>query len=500
MKTFLNPIIPGFHPDPSICRVGSDYYLATSSFEYFPGVPIFHSRDLIHWKKIGHALTRDSQLDLRDAGDSGGIYAPTLRYHNGIFYMVTTHVYAKGNFYVTAKDPAGPWSEPIYLNQGGIDPSFLFDEDGKVYLTTSQNMQSEIDLATGELLTEPRQIWAGSGGNDLEAPHLYKINGWYYLLCAEGGTHHGHMITIARSRSPWGPFESCPNNPILTNRHRAGHDVQATGHGDLFQAHDGSWWIVCLAIRTGKTHFPKTHHLGRETFLAPVTWDADGWPIINHSGTLDIETEAPRLPHQPFPEESPTDNFDAPTLSPEWVHLRNPKPEHYSLNERPGWLRLKADANSSRKQQPTTCLLRRQTDFECTASTLLDFKPTEEGQEAGMLVWMNSRFHYRCFLSIRSGRLHASLLKQIGDITHLANSVEVDTLSGPYTLKVEANSESYAFSIETSNCQKIDLGTGLVRLLTTEVAGGFTGMMLGIYANSCASPTTADFDYFIYNS
>lgn len=277
MDHFSNPIIPGFYPDPSMCRVGNDYYLVTSTFEYFPGVPLFHSRDLIHWRQIGHCLTRSSQLPLEKAGSSGGIYAPTLRYHNGKFYMVTTNV-AVGNFFVYADDPAGEWSEPVWLEHKGIDPSLFFDDDGKVYFTwTTDNQiwQCEIDINTGATLTKPRPIWSGTGGRYPEAPHLYKINGTYYLLIAEGGTEYGHMVTLARADSPWGSFESCPHNPILTHRHRGANPIQGTGHADLVEAHDGSWWMVFLAFRT-LAHYQNFHHLGRETFLAPVKWDEAG--------------------------------------------------------------------------------------------------------------------------------------------------------------------------------------------------------------------------------
>ena len=211
---YQNPVIPGYNPDPSICRVGEDYYLATSSFEYFPGVPSYHSRDLVNWEQIGYALSRKSQLPLDNCKPSGGIYAPTLRYHDGRFYMVTTNVSNMGNFYVWTEDPAGEWSEPIPVAQGGIDPSLFFDDDGKVYFTSNQSIDnqfcittSQIDIKTGRLLTKPRKVWGGTGGRNPEAPHLYKIDGKYYLMIAEGGTELGHMETIARSDSPYGPLD-----------------------------------------------------------------------------------------------------------------------------------------------------------------------------------------------------------------------------------------------------------------------------------------------------
>jgi xylan 1,4-beta-xylosidase len=203
---YSNPVVAGFYPDPSVCRVGDDYYLVTSTFEYFPGVPVFHSKDLIHWTQIGHCLTRASQLPLANCAASGGIYAPTIRYHKGLFYMTTTHVTGGGNFYVTAKDPAGEWSDPVYVKQGGIDPTIFFDGDKTYFLSTADGItMSEMDLSTGQLTGLPRVIWRGTGGRYPEGPHLYKKDGYYYLLIAEGGTEYGHKVTIARSRSIWGP-------------------------------------------------------------------------------------------------------------------------------------------------------------------------------------------------------------------------------------------------------------------------------------------------------
>jgi xylan 1,4-beta-xylosidase len=277
--TYSNPILPGFYPDPSVCRVGEDYYLVTSSFEYFPGVPIFHSRDLIHWRQIGHCLTRPDQLRLAGVPSSGGIFAPTLRYHDGLFYMVTTNVSYGGNFYVFTDDPGGAWSEPVFVQQGGIDPSLCFDR-GHVYFTSTGESslmgiyQSEIDIKSGKKLTETRFLWSGTGGRYPEGPHLYHIGDYYYLMIAEGGTEYGHMETLARSQSPWGPFEPCPHNPLLTHRNESQSPIQGTGHADLVEAHDGSWWLVFLGFRPQRWQY---HHLGRETFLAPVTWSAAGW-------------------------------------------------------------------------------------------------------------------------------------------------------------------------------------------------------------------------------
>ena len=249
-QTYQNPILPGFYPDPSVCRVGDDYYMVNSSFQFFPGVPLHHSKDLINWECIGYVLDRPSQINLDKAGYWNGIYAPTIRHHNGVFYMITTNVSDKGNFYVTSTNPLEGWSEPIWVNQGGIDPEIFFDEDGKSYFLSNGDyiQMAEIDLQTGELLTESRNIWGGTGGRYPEAPHIYKKDGYYYLVLAEGGTEFGHKVTIARSRDIYGPYEANPANPILTHQKRWSetNPIQGVGHADFIQAHDSSWWCVFL--------------------------------------------------------------------------------------------------------------------------------------------------------------------------------------------------------------------------------------------------------------
>ena len=218
LTTYQNPVIPGFHPDPSVCRDGADFYLVTSSFEFFPGVPVFHSRDLVHWRQIGHCLTRPSQLDLEGCPPSRGIWAATIRHHDGLFVMITTIMNhdTLRKFYVTADDPAGPWSEPVWVDQPGIDPDLFFDDDGTTYLSSNGGPPERrfnlavLDLKAGKLLSEDRTVWGGSGGAFPEGPRLFKRDGWYYLSVAEGGCQIGHVQTIARSRSPWGPYEPCP--------------------------------------------------------------------------------------------------------------------------------------------------------------------------------------------------------------------------------------------------------------------------------------------------
>ncbi|MGC4174847.1 glycoside hydrolase family 43 protein [Demequina sp.] len=285
----LQPIIPGFYPDPTICKVGGDYYLANSSFEYFPGAPLWHSTDLITWTQIGNILTTREQFVEGVSRPSGGIYGSTLRHHDGLFYFITTNVsdYDSGQVVVTATDPAGPWSAPIHIREAiGIDPDLAWDEDGQAILTyknlefdkgTAGVMQAPVDLTTGALLSPLQSVWQGTGDAHPEGPHLYKIGDWWYMFLSEGGTERGHEITIARAERPSGPFEACPANPVYTRR-STDYPVQSVGHSDLVETPDGGWAIVHLANRPrGST--PGFHVLGRETFLAGVEW-IDGWPRV----------------------------------------------------------------------------------------------------------------------------------------------------------------------------------------------------------------------------
>lgn len=493
---YSNPVIPGFHPDPSICRVGGDYYLVTSSFEYFPGVPLFHSRDLVHWRQLGHCLTRPSQLPLAGCRASGGIYAPTIRCQDGIFYMVTTHVTGGGHFYVWTRDPAGEWSEPVWVEGEGIDPSLFFDDDGTVYFTRTGNMQINqctLDIASGKILEAARSIWTGTGGAYPEGPHLYKIEGTYYLLISEGGTEYGHMLTIARSASPWGPFEPCPRNPVLSHRSLR-HPIQATGHGDLVQAPDDSWWMVCLGIRP--VYYPPAYHLGRETFLAPVSWDAQGWPVIGHDGRVELEMDDPTPPAHPWPDEPARDDFDSLTLALDWNHLRNPRPQDVSLSARPGWLRLACTPTALDEVGSPAWLGRRQQAFDCRAATLIDFEPAAENEEAGLVVWMNERHHYEVFVTRRAGKRLAVVRRRIGSLQ--VEVAQVELPPGPLELAVGADAMTYSFLLTLPGAAPRVLAQAETRYLSTEVAGGFTGVYFALFAsaNGRDSANAAWFDWF----
>jgi len=496
---YHNPVIPGFHPDPSICRVGDDFYLVTSSFEYYPGVPVFQSKDLVHWRQIGHCLARPDQLPLEGARSSGGIFAPTIRFHAGRFYMITTNITNGGHFFVHTQDPAGEWSTPVWLEGRGIDPSLFFDDDGRVYFTYTAGgiVQREVDLLTG-VVGEERPVWGGTGGQYPEAPHLYKIHGVYYLLIAEGGTEYGHMLTIARSASPWGPFEACPRNPMLTHRSLLS-PIQATGHGDFVQDAQGNWWVVFLGIRPNG-HWP-CHHLGRETFLAPLAWDAEGWPVIGDAGRAALEMESDVLPSpHPWPSLPVRDEFDAPAPGLEWNFLRSDRVFRWSLSERPGWLRLYGAATGLDEAGSPAWVGRRQEHFDLRASTRLEFDPQADNEEAGLVVWMNERHHYELALTRRAGQLSVVVRRRIGSLSSEVACRPVPP--GPLLLSVEASRDVYVFSIAPEVGPAVDLARAETRYLATEVAGGFTGVYLAMYATGsgqpCASP--ADFDWFEYNS
>lgn len=500
LTKYRNPVLPGFHPDPSICRVGRDFYLVTSSFEYFPGIPIFHSRDLVHWRQLGYCLSRPSQLPLDNATASGGVWAPTLRHHRGVFYMTTTNVTSGGNFIVTARSPEGPWSDPIPVKQQGIDPSLFFDEDGSAIYSTASGgaLQSRIDVLTGELLSEPTLVWKGTGGQHPEGPHLYFREGWYYLLLSEGGTEYGHMITMARAKSPWGPFEPCTRNPLLTHR-SFWSPIQMVGHADLVETEDGAWFAVFLGARPNG--YPPCYHLGRETFLSPVRWASDGFPVIADQGRVALEMETSLSLEGPT-ETKPRDDFDTSELALCWNHLRNPNPALYSLSDRPGYLRLRGSKHGLDDVASPAWIGRRQCHFALRAATCLEFEPQTEREEAGLVVRMNEQHHYEIFLTLRAGRPSVVLRRRIGS---LQAEVAVHALLASETSRlifaIEAERSRYVFSYGDTETNLRPLGEGETRYLSTEVASGFTGVYVALYAtgNGAACERPADFDWFDYS-
>jgi alpha-N-arabinofuranosidase len=511
-KTFRNPILPGFYPDPSICRVGGDYYLVTSTFEYFPGLPIFHSRDLVHWHQIGHVLDRASQLPLEGVRPSGGLYAPTIRFSNGTFYVINTLVDGKtksGNFIVTATDPAGPWSEPIWLEDAvGIDPSLFFDDDGRVwYVGNRMAAQSqynghteiwlqELDPKTMCLLREPQVLWDGALKKAIwaEAPHIYKINGRYYLMIAEGGTAHDHAVTIARSDNVTGPYEPNPRNPILTHRHLGlDYPIVGTGHADLVDTPSGEWWLVCLAMRPYGGYY---YNLGRETFLVPVRWE-EGWPVVSPgTGRIEFTYPVPDLPKQTWPTLPACDNFDSTTLALQWNFLRTPPDEFISLSERPGYLRLRPQKIS--EQTNPSFVGRRQQHIHFAAQTKLDFTPQSENEYAGLTLTQNNNFHF-LFVVTKDTETVVRLIKRAHGVKEVL--AEQPVRAGEMYLKVEAHEQDYHFYYANQPGEWQVLAEQVDgRILSTPVAGGFVGAYIAMYASSNGQPSTnhADFDWFEY--
>ena len=498
-KTFRNPIITGMNPDPSICRVGDDFYLVTSTFEYFPGLPVYHIKDLVHWKLIGHALSRPENNPLMGCNASiGGQYAPTLRYHDGTFYVIGTNYGGKGSqgvFYVTAKNPAGPWSNPVWVGNWYVDPSIEFI-DGKMYFLSPDNQGSFLlgvmDPETGTFVEPLRKVASGLGGSSPEGPHFYKIGDYYYIMSAEGGTGYEHREVIQRSKSPWGPYEPSPVNPVLSNMNCPDHPFQAIGHADLVQLKDGSWWAVCLGIRPVNG---KYQHLGRETFLAPVTWNADGWPKVGKDGVVQETYLFPNLPSHVWMEQPVRDDFDAETLGLDWTFIRNPAHSFWSLTEKPGSLRLKGTAINFTTNDSPSFIGRRQAAFNLTASAKVNFIPKVENEEAGLVVRADDKNHYDLLITERNGQRVAMLRKTLKDKVVDTTYKELPA-TGEVILSITATETTYTFEIKAAHVSAI-LGTASTRDVSNEVVGGFTGVFIGMYAsgNGQANTNPADFDF-----
>ncbi len=489
---YNNPVISGFNPDPSVCRKDSDYYLVTSSFEYFPGVPIYHSKDLIHWEQIGHCLTRRSQLNLEKAWVSGGIFAPTIRYHKGTFYMITTNTSDKGNFIVHTKDPAGEWSDPVWLVQKGIDPSLFWDND-TCYLVSNPNggiCLSEINPITGEQLSPTKCIWYGTGGRYPEAPHIYKKDGYFYLTIAEGGTEYAHKVTVARAVDIYGPYTSNPANPILTHSRRLveSNPIQGTGHADFIQAHDGSWWTVFLGFRPGDG---RHHVMGRETFLAPVEWGKGSWPVIYNKGYVDTLMITTTLPERPLKDnfsDASTD-FSESQLGYSWMYIRNPHFENYSLKEKPGYLVLKATKKQIKDIASPTFVGTRQNHMAQTVSTNVQIIRPGKLLQTGLTVFQNPTHHYDVQLVRKGNDTYVQVHVRVGRIDYIAKEMSIP--SQPATLKVVADKYSYVFYC--NDTRLIDLDT---RYLSSETASGFTGVLFGLFAQSNDGNGAAAFDWY----
>lgn len=495
---YKNPIIPGFHPDPSVCAVGNDYYLVNSSFCYFPGVPLFHSTDLVNWEQIGNVLTRKSQIDLSGDNFWLGIYAPTIRYNKGVFYMIVTDVPKKGNFLVHTTDINGEWSDPVYFKQGGIDPSLYFEGDDCWMVSNPDDgiFLCKVNPLTGEQLTPSQRIWNGTGGRYPEGPHIYKKDGFYYLLISEGGTEYGHKITIARSKDIQGPYMSNPANPILThiNQNAQNNPIQGTGHADFVQAADGSWWMVFLGFRiNGSNH----HLLGRETFIAPVRWDENAWPVVNGNGTVNVDMKCNTLPLKPFAPKPSITKFDTDKAGNEWVYLRNPIENNYSFTGK--LLKIKASYPGLEGQDSPSMIMRRQEHFDFTAEVPVKLNNASENDEAGLTVWACEASHYDIFIK-KSGKSYKACLRYRLNNLHNIEK-EIALASDNAVLRVKGNKDLYTFYVSADGKKFEELGALNTVYLSTETAGGFCGTMLGIYAQKASdkSKAEAEFTQFEYS-
>jgi xylan 1,4-beta-xylosidase len=519
---YLNPVIAGFYPDPSICRVGDDYYVVNSSFNFFPGIPIWHSRDLVNWTQIGNVLDRPSQFTMRGGAVQSGAYAPTIRQHNGTFYVICTLVGGIGNFYVTATDPRGPWSDPVRLpNVGGIDPDIFFDDDGKCYILSCDGPVGppkynghrtiriqEFDLNERRSVGEKTVIV--DGGTDIskepiwcEAPHIYKINGTYYLLCAEGGTGWAHTAVIFKSDSIRGPYVPWDKNPILAaadlpdNRP---NPVACTGHADFVQTQNGQWYAVFLATQPYQGRFYNT---GRQTFLLPVTW-TDGWPVILPPRTpVPLTVKKPNLPVDKAAAVPSTgnirftDNFDSGDLAFRWIGLRVPTSKWYAISKTAKALCMEPRTDHfSGQGNPSFLAVRQQNDdFTCTVT--LTAQPKTIDCVAGLVAFQNERSYYAINVKIESGRLTEISLEQPAagsrsarrggprpEPNILATAKLPDDLAS-IELKIEGAGPRTRCFYRVGNGDFAQLGEDLQSsFLSTETAGGFQGVTLGMFARN----------------
>jgi alpha-N-arabinofuranosidase len=486
---YQNPIIRGVYPDPSVCKADGKFYLVNSSFQFFPGVPLFESEDLINWKQIGHCLTRPSQDALEHAGSSAGIYAPTIRYNDGRWYMTTTNTTTGKNFYVYTDDIHGEWSEPILVEQGGIDPSLYF-ENGKSYFISNGQADDgtwgitmcEIDITTGNKLSPGRSLWQGSGGRYLEGPHVYKIGGKYLLLAAEGGTEYGHMVTYALSDELWGQYVTAENCPVLTNRNLGGYQVQGVGHGDLLEDNNGNWWMVHLAFRQIDKWMPY-HHLGRETFLTPVTFNADGTFTAGQNGTVLSAFETDRIPDSVKQDIKTFYTFENTDWDKDWCYLRNPVNNNYHLTSDSAVL-TGTSVTLDTAGTPSFIGIR-QTDFNADIACLL----TLDAGKAGITLFMDEDHHYD--IEFDRDKKTVALKLNVGDARAVPKTIPADTK----TVKLVVKADNYVYHFY-ADCGGglIDLGYARTKYISTEVAAGFTGVMIGLYATG--EGNTAAFSAF----
>lgn len=499
IRQYNNPIIRGFNPDPSICRVGDNYYLIVSSFEYFPGLPVYHSRDLVNWEQIGSCIDYTSSISIAHAKESGGIWAPTIRYHEGTYFvtaaMETKTANAFGNFIIHAKSPEGPWSDPVRIPIGGIDPSIMF-EAGRAYYCTNDNTGvgreciklGVVDPFTGEIIEEFRPIWYGTGGGWLEAPHVYHIGEWYYCMCAEGGTSFGHSIVIGRSKSIYGPYESCPDNPILTNRNDTDKQACCCGHGDLVEDGNGNWWMVHLGHRSALVSLSQ---LGRETYLVPVSWE-NGWPVVRDGKAHAIES-GPLLAAQ-RPWRSFLDDFKNKKWPEGWQFVRKPRMEFFERGE--GRLVITPSNAAPKAFDAGSFVCIKQPDLDFKLSVTMSFKPQADGESAGIMLYLTHNFRYMFGIRMKKKKRELYVQRVLDDIVSEDYSVNLN--EERVKLNLTGNMAEYSFWAEYADDIRTKTTVLSARFLSNGIVGrGFTGTMAGLFASSPSQKgTSAEFEAF----
>ena len=530
-----NPIIPGFYPDPTICRVGDDFYLACSSFEEYPGIPIFHSKDLANWEQICYAMTAENGFHVESNCMNGGVMAPTLRYHKGTFYIINTNFSDAGNYIVTASDPAGPWSEPHWLKDvPGIDASLFFDDDDQCYVMgTGQVWPSEtggmrqgiwvakFDIENYKMAGEPVAIFGGafSGAASPESPHIYHIGEYYYLLIAEGGTEHWHSATVARSKNVFGPYENNPANPLITHRHMGYRcPIGNVGHADLVDLPDGSWYAVMLASRLVDG---VSKNLGRETFICPVVWERD-WPLFTpESGRMEWEYDAPEsLPERPFPVRDPVDGFDSEELSLDWSFWGRPYRKFYDIRDSRLFIRCISQSlveplrpmsfvHVMSEDYYTPALCQRQRQINETAACQMTFAP-KGGETAGLVVRQAMNHQYHLQIAMVDGVRKLQLVRFTSDFavpaylpgftadTHREVLAEAEWNQDDIVLQVDMEGNRYTFSYGSSRETMRTLAEADGFAINPEKVGCMVGTMIGVFAsgNGADVDNAASFDWF----
>ena len=540
-STFINPILPGGHPDPSICRVGDDYYIVNSTFEYFPGLPIHHSTDLVNWELIGYGIHRPEQgtgiVNLVDVQQNGGIHAPSIRYHDGLFYIIVTNVYSAlpgkehplmVNFIITAEDPAGPWSDPVWVEGApGIDPDLFWDDDGKVYFVGTRSIDQpdengigeiwvqELDPESWQLRGERHPIWRGAcGGCCVEGPHIYKENGLYYVLVAEGGTGPNHAVMMAASDKLFGPYESNPRNPVITSRHLSRNNwVNNTGHADLVQLADGRWYMVALGIRN---EISGRSNMGRETHLMPVIWEpvtmrweevSEGnwqpveyvFPVVSpETGRVERHTPLPFEDHSQRYNDAFSDNFQSPELNLEWNWRRIPVEGGHSLSDRPGYLRLQTVPQTFELRKRFNAIGFRQKESDFSYRAAMEFKPKKSGSEAGISIFQQDN-NFMNLTVVREGKSHLLKLtvQEREQEIKVLKSVELEDYEGSIQFRLDSHSGQYHFSYSLDGVNWMNVQQTADDIV---LCYGYIGTCIGLYAtgNGVDTGDFADFDWVEY--